>query len=344
MTYYREEIKENYKDLFEHSLDLIYVSDLNGNFLDANDLTLLTLGYEREEIPDIKFLDLLDQDELKIAYKALKEIIKTGKQTKRREYKIRVKDGNFIFVETYAMPLKRNGKIYAILGIGKNITERKKGEQKLKESEEIFRALYKEGPIATYTWKMVNSDFIFIDFNNSAEKITEGNAVSFLGYKASEMYKNRLDILEDLHRCYSEKTHITREMRYSFHFSIEEKSLLVNYGFVQPDLVIVQTEDVTERKNAEEMLKESELKYRNMINNLDVGFYQVTFDGALLIHNPAFSKILGFDKAEDLKDVDVTDFWQKPEQRREYLNEMLRNNYIRDYICPSLKKMEIKLY
>ncbi|MFX1568073.1 MAG: PAS domain S-box protein [Promethearchaeota archaeon] len=338
MTYNREQIKENYRDLFEHSLDLIYVSDLNGNFLDANDLTLLTLGYEREEIRNIKFLDLLDQDELKIAYGALQEIIKTGKQTKRREYKIRAKNGNFIFVETYAMPLKKMGKIYAILGIGKNITELKKAERKLKESEEIFRTLYKEGPIATYTWKKFNNDFIFIDFNNAAEKITDGNAVSFLGYKASEMYNNRLDIVEDLHECFNKKTHMIREMKYKFQFSDSDKDLLVNYGFVQPDLVIVQTEDVTEKKIAEEKLKESELKYRNMINNLDVGFYQVTLDGTLLIHNPAFNKILGFSVDEDLKDINVTNLWQQPEQRQEYLDEMLRKNYARGYICHSFKK------
>ena len=79
MTYNRDELRESYKDLFKHSLDLIYVSDLYGNFLDANDLTLLALGYEREEIPNIKFLDLLEKDELNIAYGVLKEILKIMK-------------------------------------------------------------------------------------------------------------------------------------------------------------------------------------------------------------------------------------------------------------------------
>jgi len=338
MTYNREEIRESYKDLFEYSLDLIYVSDLNGNFLDANDLTLLTLGYEREEIPNIKFLDLLEQDELNIAYGALKEIIKIGKQSKRREYKIRAKNGNFIFIETYAMPLKRNGKTYAIFGIGKNITERKKAENKLIDSEEMFRALYKEGPIATYTWKKLNDDFVFIEFNNTAEKITHGNVVSVLGHRASEMYKDRPDILEDLHKCFNEKMNSTREMKYKFHFTGEEKYLLVKYGYVKPDLVIVQTEDITEKREAEEKLKQSELKYRNMINNLDVGFYQVTLDGVLLTHNPAYNKILGFEISEDLINSNVTELWQQPEVRNSYLKQILRDEYVRGYTCHALRK------
>ena len=338
MTYNREEIRENYRDLFEHSLDLIYVSDLNGNFLDASDLTLIALGYEREDIPNIKFLDLLEQDEINKAYGVLKEIIKTGKQSKREEYKIRAKNGNFICVETYAMPLKRNGKMYAILGFGKNITDRKKAEQRLIDSEEMFRALYKEGPIATYTWKKLKDDFVFIEFNNAAEKITNGNVVSVLGYRASEMYKDRPDILEDLHICFDQKTNITREMKYKFQFTGEEKFLLVKYGYVKPDLVIVQTEDITEKRVAEEKLKESELKYRNMINNLDVGFYQVSLDGVLLTHNPAYNKILGFEISEDLRNTNVTDLWQQPELRKEYLKQILRDNYARDYICHALKK------
>ena len=298
MTYNRDELREGYKDLFEYSLDLIYVSDLNGNFLDANDLTLISLGYEREEIPNIKFLDILEQDEISKAYGALKEIIKTGKQSKRREYKIRAKNDNFIFVETYAMPLKRNGKIYAVLGICKNITERKKAEQKLMDSEEMFRALYKEGPIATYTWKKLNDDFIFIDFNNAAEKITNGNVVSVLGHRASEMYEDRQDILGDLHKCFNEKTNITREMKYEFQFTKEEKYLLVKYGYVKPDLVIVQTEDITEKRVAEEKLRQSELKYRYLYENTPFSIVLLNSKGKIVDCNPRTETMFGYTRTD----------------------------------------------
>jgi len=338
MEYNRQEIREKYKDLFEHSLDLIYINDLNGNFLDANDLTLFALGYEREDLSNAKLLDILEEEDLKVAYEVLNEIRKRGKQSKRVEYKVRAKDGNFIHVESYGIPLKKNGVIYAILGIGKNITDRKKAEQKLKDSEEMFRALYKEGPVATYTWKKVDNDFVFINFNNTAENITQGNVALFLGHKASEMYKDRPDILKDLYKCYSEKGHITREMRYKFQYSNEEKYLLVNYGYVKPDLVIVQTEDMTEKRVAEEKLRESELKYRNLLDNLNVGFYQVTLDGRMLNHNQAHNIILGYDPSESLKDKDVTEFWQYPEDRESYLNYLLERNVTKNYICRALTK------
>ena len=64
MKYNRENIEEKYKDLFEYSLDMIYVNDLKGNFLDANDNALKRLGYKREDIPDISFIDLVDKEDL----------------------------------------------------------------------------------------------------------------------------------------------------------------------------------------------------------------------------------------------------------------------------------------
>jgi PAS domain S-box-containing protein len=64
--YNKEEVREKYKELFEHSLDLIYVNDLNGNFLDASDLTLIALGFDRKEISDLSFIDLLERDDLVI--------------------------------------------------------------------------------------------------------------------------------------------------------------------------------------------------------------------------------------------------------------------------------------
>jgi len=196
------------------------------------------------------------------------------------------------------MPLKKNGKMYAILGIGRNTTERKKAEHKLIDSEEMYRALYKEGPIATYTWKKLNDDFIFIEFNNAAEKITHGNVVNVLGHRASEMYEDRQDILEDLHKCFNEKTDITREMKYKFQFTREEKYLLVKYGYVKPDLVIVQTEDITEKRVAEEKLRQSELKYRYLYENTPFSIVLLNSKGKIVESNPRTETMFGYTRTD----------------------------------------------
>ncbi len=89
--------------------------------------------------------------------------------------------------------------------------------------------------------------------------------------------------------------------------------------------------DITERKRAEEALRESERKFRDTVINLDEGYYSVTLDGVLLEHNQAFSRILGFDQAANLRGRYVPDFWQNPDDRNVYLQEFATNNFISNY-------------
>jgi len=131
-------------------------------------------------------------------------------------------------------------------------------QKKFKESEERFKSLFKGGPIPTFAWQKEGKSFKLIDFNNAAENFTQGNVGKFLGFTASEMYKERTDILNDLNRCFDERSNIIREMKYSFSTSEEEKNLLVTYSFIPPDSVLVHTEDVTDRKIAERKLRDSE--------------------------------------------------------------------------------------
>ena len=333
MEYNKEEVRERFKELFEYSLDLIYVNDLNGNFLDANEVTLITLGYDHEDIPHISFLDLLDSENLMKAYKFTKEIRKTGKQSQWSEYKIKTKEGDNIFIETYGIPLTNNGKIYAILGIGKNVTERKVAELKLKDSEEMFKAIYKEGPIPAYTWQKLGNDFILIDFNNAAEEISKEHVKNFIGFKASVIYKDRPDILNYLRLCMVKKERISAEIKYKFKLTDEEKQMFAYFGYVNPELIVEHAEDITERKNAILKLQESEEKYRNMINNLDVGFYQVTLDGIMLNHNPAHNKIMEYDPLESLIGKNVHMFWQYPEQRDIYKEKLFKDGFAKNYAC-----------
>jgi len=334
----REEIRKQYRDLFEYSLDLIYAVDFDGKFLDANDITLIALGYEYNDFLNSSFEDLLDDEDLTRAYLVSKEIKKTGKQSEVSEYKIRTSNGDYIYVEFYGIPLKREGKTFGLLGIGKNVTERKKAEQRLTDSEEKFKAIYKEGPIPVYIWRHIGGDFILIDFNKAALKFTDNNINNYLGYKVSEVYADRKDIIEDLYTCFSQKSQIRRQMGYKFPDSNKETVLSVNYSFVPPDLILVHTEDITERIQAIEKLKDSEIKYRKMIDNLDVGFYQVTLDGIMLNHNPAHNKILEYDANESLVGKKVTEFWQNPELREAYVKDILDKGFAKNYICQSLTK------
>jgi len=130
--------------------------------------------------------------------------------------------------------------------------------KELRESEEKMRAQYKGIPIPTYTWQKVGPDLVLVDYNDAAVAITQGKIADFVGITVSEMYRDRPEIRDEIKRCFDEKTTSEREMSYWYKSTGEHKYLAVKYAFVPPDLVLVHTEDITERKEMQERLVRSE--------------------------------------------------------------------------------------
>jgi len=138
----------------------------------------------------------------------------------------------------------------------RDITERKWMEDKLRKNEERAKAHYKNIPIPTYTWRKVDDNFILIDYNRIAEKISRGKITSFLGRKAEELYPNSPETLEDMTRCFTEKTVIKREIQPQDGLTNKGKYFDFTYAFVPPDNVMLHTEDITEEKEIDKMKTE----------------------------------------------------------------------------------------
>ena len=85
-------------------------------------------------------------------------------------------------------------------------------------------------------------------------------------------------------------------------------------------------------------IKESELIYGNLLETIDVGFYQVTLDGHMLRHNRAHNIILGYDPLKVLDSIDVRRFWQNPEDRDVYVEHLLKHGFTKNFICHALTK------
>jgi PAS domain S-box-containing protein len=267
MKYSREEVREKYKDLFDYSLDLIYVNDFRGNFLDANNIALEKLEYKRKEIPNISFIDLLDEENLFKAIKVTNEIKKNGKQSERSEYKLKTKTGKFIYVETYAIPLKKNNKIYAILGIGNDITERKLGEQKLKESEEKYRYLFENSPFSII---LINANGEIIDCNPATVTLGEYEKNDLVGKKFKDLAIIHPDFLPEIIDLF--KRFIKGEELHRIDIKLYKKNGDLIWVNLQASLMKLGSEtlvhvilnDITKRKEAKFLIKEEIQKLKEL--------------------------------------------------------------------------------
>jgi diguanylate cyclase (GGDEF)-like protein/PAS domain S-box-containing protein len=170
-------------------------------------------------------------------------------------------------------------------------TERKKIEGALRESKERLNALYQESPIPTFTWQKRGDDFFLADFNRAAVRITDGKAHNFLGKRAEELYQYQPQILEDMRLCFTEHSAIRRDIL-SKHFA-PGKSLSVHYAFIPPDLIIVHTENQTDRKLAEAALENERNLLRNLIDNVPDRIYAKDSEGRFIICNEAMIRRMG---------------------------------------------------
>jgi len=303
MIYDIEEIRSIYKDLFEYSLDLIFVNKLNGDFLNANDNLLKTFGLKREDISQYSLSDIMDKDQLTKAYNALTDLKKTGRQSNMMEFRINGKDGITIYVDAYVIPLYKNDKIYATLGIARNITDLRKTQNRLERSEEKYRFLYETTP---YSIILLNSEGIIVDCNPTTELM--------FGYIKDELVGRHFKNISAIHQKYIPilielfPKHIEGEMVDPIDIQIYHKNGKLMWVNTQASIInlsgnlFVQVifHDITDKKVISQKLEESRNLYRTLVTTSPDAIIVTDLKGKII---EVSEKVIALSGGNSIEDV-----------------------------------------
>lgn len=290
--------------IFNSIAEGVIVADANGEFLFFNNIAEEILGLGIQEInPDewskvygcfyVDQVTPFPSDQLPLA-----QTIKTGKVSRETVFIKNTARPEGIFIDISGSPIMDvDDTILGGIVVFDDITEMKKSEMLIRQSEERLEALFKGFPIPTYVWKKSGRDFILIDYNNAADKITKGNIKSYLGTKFSKMYPDKSDPIRiDFWNCFNNQNRFNREITYRIKTSGAQKELNIHYVYIHPDLVVVHTEDITERKNAQMHLR----KLSNAVEQTADAVIITNKKGIIEYVNPAFEIITGYKKEEAL--------------------------------------------
>jgi len=129
------ESENRFRSLFEKSLDIFYVLDIEGRFIDANNRALDHFGYKNDEISTLSITDLVHPEDIPKAIKSMAYVLKHGTDVAPLELRLQTKNGTPLWIETTAVRLDRSDLQSAILGIARDITKRKKAEERLRSLE-----------------------------------------------------------------------------------------------------------------------------------------------------------------------------------------------------------------
>ncbi len=149
------------------------------------------------------------------------------------------------------------------------VAERERAEQVLRaqtdalgRSEARFRRQFESTPIPTFIWKYDQETFHLIDYNAAVESLTRGAVEAFVGLSVDQIYPDRLDLVDNFHTCLKEKSTITYKTKYHTRGTDLDRIIVFTYVYVSPDLIMLHSEDITERIQMEQTLRESEERYR----------------------------------------------------------------------------------
>jgi len=239
--------------------DLVWLKDNNGIYLTCNTMFERFFGATEAEIFGKTDYDFVDKDLADSFRENDRKAMVAGKPTMNEEW-IRFADGHEALLETIKTPMfDIEGKVIGVLGIGHDITKRKRNEEILRENEEKFRALFEQaGDYAFILEYDKLKGFIILDANESA--------INFHGFTKEEIIGKPLtyldiekgkDSIDELRKTMfsGETVHFetTHRRKDGSIFPVEVTAKAVQLAGKTP--IILSTEhDITQRKKAEELL------------------------------------------------------------------------------------------
>lgn len=179
-------------------------------------------------------------------------------------------------------------------------------------------ALFHSLPNPTFLWQAKQNDFVLMEYNYAAVVFTAG-FIRQQAILAKSFFNNQPDILHDLKECSNTKKPQSRELSYQNHWTGFTAFLRIKYVFIDPDLVLMTADDISEHRRLEESLKESETKFRIVAeNNANWEFWM----------DPDFKPIYNSPVCETVTGYASEDFIQNPELLEQIIVEEDRAFYI----------------
>ncbi|MBW4542713.1 MAG: PAS domain S-box protein [Myxacorys chilensis ATA2-1-KO14] len=325
-----QEKEAQYKTIFEAITDGLYITDLETtNPVEVNPAACRMHGYEYEEFLALHPSTYIHPSTLPVFQEYI-ETVRAGQQFYGQAIDIH-KDGSLINVEIKGTTCSYNGKPH-VLAIVRDISDRKSAEEALRRSELKYRNLFENAQVGIYRISLENG------------LILEANpyAIAAIGYDSIDEVvgkKYTTDFYADL----AERALVLTEVHqhgkvtnYEMQFCHRDGS--IRWGMFTLSLNLAENlleavfVDITPRKQTEEALRRSELKYRHLFENSQVGIGRTRIeDGLFLDANQRCADILHLSSPSDLIGKRFTsEFQANPQARQLMLNELRQNGEVRD--------------
>ena len=326
--------EQRYRTILDTIEEAYYENDVQGRLTFFNDSLCRISGYSRYELQGANIRQYTDQETAREGTKVFNQVYRTGKAVKGFEWEITRKDGKKARVEASVSPLMdAEGRCVGFCGIIRDVSERKRTEEALKQSREKLRSIIEHS----------NELFYIHDIQHRFTYVSP-NSKSILGYTSEEMKRKWTEFVTDnpMNKKgfeITDKAIKTGERQNPYLLELEKKNgelvlLEIDESPVKDASgkvvsITGAARDVTERKKSEERLLKSEKKFRDLFDSITDLIYTQDLEGRFLSVNRAMGAAFGYEKDELIGRL-ASDF-MKPEMgplfKLEYLEKIKTKGY-----------------
>jgi PAS domain S-box-containing protein len=293
------ESESRYRALVENLNDVIYTLDTNGCFTYISPAIEQHSAYKVDDIIGRNFSELVHPDDLP-------RLLESFSRTMRNEnepFECRVfdREGQVRYIRSASRPVFHKGLIVGIAGLMTDITERKLAEETLRKSEEnlsITLHSIGDGVIST------DKNGLVVRMNPVAEKLCGRQLAEAAGKPLAEVFnivnvETRETVADPVKRVLESgetaglANHTILIAKDGTEYQIADSAAPITTKDGEISGVVLVFSDVTETYVAQKQLKESEERYRRLLQNLEAGIVVHAPDTSIVMNNPRAAELLG---------------------------------------------------
>jgi len=352
--------EKQYRSLVEHANDSVVLIDRAGKFKFVNKSFSIVTGYTLEDVQGREFGFMVVPEDLESMKSWFLASLRRQAERARSRVRVICKSGDIRIAEFNGRLIREGGEILGIMGIGRDITDEVRLQERLQEAEVRYSRYVSSTSEGIWRKEFVPP----IDLNQRFEKIIQaykdcGRMVEvnpalarMYGAKdASEIIgKSFLEVVEDW-KLYERgvRRFLDQGCRLS-NWETKERDCNGNVKYFRNEYVgeVIEGKlcqmwgaqtDVTEAKLVEQALYDSEKQYRDLFEQSKDAIFISSPDGSLLEANQAAVELFGFASKEELLAVDIPrDLYVDPNARLESMQKLNRDGFLRDHMLLLRKK------
>jgi len=319
-----KESEEKLRNIIENSTNMFYSHTVNHVLNYVSPQAKNILGYLPEEAM-INWTNFTTDNPInKKGYEYTQKAIDTGVTQPTFELELYHKNGEKVWVEVHEAPIVKNKKTTLIVGALTNISERKKAEQKLKESEKMFSTIFELSPNGLAITSI--EDGKMYEVNQST--------VDIIGYTKDELlaassldiniWKSKESRNKTLKKLLEKRSLINEEVQYQAKSgkTVDVKLSAAIIELNGKEVILSDIIDATESKKAEKALEDSLERLRFAQKAGKIGIWEWDVKEDTIIWSDMAYEIFGLHNKKELLSTDIYFDYVMPEDRQRIIDEL----------------------